>query len=200
MPKRHRVRDLGRAIAGTPRSTAQPELFVVTDARPAVPLKQRLRERVATWFTGLSFYVAGSCVCLLLASLGFLGVRQSSGDMLLWSGTKVAATEQHAGVAFYTWNHRQHTLDVPGYATKSHLTVYLDPAHPDFAVTDSLATRILDGMLTVVPAALAVLIMVVGVVRRRIARRNSTSYLGGYGRGLDPEVVDRLLAERRTRS
>jgi hypothetical protein len=117
--------------------------------------------------------------------------------MLLWSGTKVAATELR-GVVFYSWNHRQYTLDVPGYATESHLSVYLNPAQPSHAVTDSLATRVWDGMLTVVPALLGILVLMTGIVRRQVGRRNATGYVGGYGRGLDPAVVERLLTEART--
>ena len=198
MPKRPLIPSFLRAPSGPVPADRGPALVVVPDEPPRAPWGRRLRDHLEEWFSGLSFYVAGAGVCLLLAVLGFLGVRQSTADMLLWSGTRVAASEQR-GVVFYTWDHRQHTVDVPGYATKSHLTVFLNPAHPDDAVTDSLGTRILDALLTVVPASLSVVIMSVGVLQRRIARRNS-AYQGGYGHGLDPAVVHRLLAERRPRT
>jgi len=155
-------------------------------------------ERFRSLFDGLAYYIAAAIVLLVTALLGFLAVRLSTDDMLLWTGTRVVGSEQR-GIVFYDWNHRQYTLDATGYGTKPRVTVYLNPADPGHAVTDSLGTRVLDAFLTVVPLALGFLTVIVGVVRRRTFRRNATAYSGGYGRGLDPAVVDRLLSEARNR-
>jgi hypothetical protein len=198
MQKRRRIRELQRIPRGTRRFTNRPTLTLVSD-RPSrwQAARLRTRDRVESWFTGLSYYVAAACVCLMFALLGFFAVRLSPDDMLLWTGTKVVGYEQ-GGIVFYHWHDRQYTLDVPGYASHPSVTVYLNPADPPDAVTDSLGNRVLDGMYTVVPAALGIMIVAIGVWRRRMAGRQSIAYVGGYGRGLDPAVVDRLLAECRT--
>jgi hypothetical protein len=143
---------------------------------------------------GLGLYIAGSCLLLLLALMSLLLLLQSPSDKLLWTGTKLAASERE-GLVYYSWQGQSYTLDVPGFASKAHVTVFMDPGDPYTAITDSLPRRILDALFIAGPTVLATGVFAAGLWRRRSIGRNDA--VTGFGRGLDPHVVSRLLEEVR---
>jgi len=149
-------------------------------------------DRRTSVFGGLSHSIAAACGCLLFALVAFVGVQQSPDETLLWTGTKVIGSEQH-GVVSYTWDHRQYSIGAPSISpdnipidvNKPRVTLYLDPANPSHAVTDSTETRISEGLLIGGPLALGVLILIIGVLRRRVARRNFAAATAAKSAGMD---------------
>jgi hypothetical protein len=154
----------------------------------------RVPAKVRAACDGLALPIGGCCFLVLLGVLSLLLLLQSPSDKLLWTGSKVAATER-GGLIFYSWQGQPYTLDVPGFANKAHVTVFLDPGDPDTAITDSLPRRILDGLFIVAPMVLGVGVLGFGVWRRRSIQRNDAR--NGFGTGLDPDLVGRLLKEVR---
>jgi hypothetical protein len=141
-------------------------------------------------FDGLGYTVAAACGCLLFALVAFVAVRQSPDEVLLWTGTKVVGAEQH-GVIFYSWNDRRYSIQAPHYSrdstpldvSKPRVTLYVDPANPAHAVTDSTGTRVADGAFVVGPLALGGLILGIGVLRRRTVHRNFLAMTAGETAG-----------------
>jgi hypothetical protein len=142
---------------------------------------------------GLGNYLAGTTACLVLALLAFLLVLQSPPDKLLWTGTAVSGAER-GGLVYYRWHGQSYTMDVPGNASKPRYTVYLDPSDPEGAIAESVPRRALDGLLVIGPLVLGGALLGLGLWRRRSTQLISP---GGFGTGLDPEVVDKLLQKIR---
>jgi hypothetical protein len=152
----------------------------------------KLRE----WCDGLGGYLGIAGVLLGFALLCFLLLIQSSSDRLLWLGDRVVG-KQSQGTISYTWHGESHLIAVPGAPDKPRVAVYLDPSNPDNAITNSVTTRILDAGLTVLPASVGVVIVLLGVLRRRRLRQLPLEAAATYGTGLDPEFVQRQLDQLR---
>lgn len=144
-------------------------------------------------FDGLGPYLAGGAVLLLLALMGVLLLLQSPSDKLLWTGHKVTGSER-SGLVYYEWHGSTYALDVPGFFSKPDVTVFVDPADPETGIIDSTPRRVLDVLFTVVPLVLGIGVLMFGVRRRRSEKRTVPN---DFGRGLDPELVDRLLGQIR---
>ena len=153
----------------------------------------QLPARIRARSDGLGPYIAGACVLVLLGVMGLLLRLQSPSDKLLWTGTKIAGSERD-GLVYYQWQGQHYAIDVPGYGNKTHVSVFIDPADPDDGITDSVLRRGLDVLFTVVPIALGLGVLTLGVRRRRSATKAEPT---GFGQGLDPVVVDRLLQQIR---
>ncbi|MGN6475339.1 MAG: hypothetical protein ACTHK4_17040 [Mycobacteriales bacterium] len=152
----------------------------------------RLRE----WAEGLGWYLGPAIALLTLALLFFLLLLQSPNDRLLWLGTKVDGKE-FLGTVSYDWHGQSYEIDVPGQATKSHVTVYVNASNPSQAILNSTTTRVIDGCVTLLPAAIGLCIAAAGVLRRRRHRLYATEAEVTFGTGLDPEFVARQLEQLR---
>jgi hypothetical protein len=151
--------------------------------------------RVGRAFDGLGGYIAAAIVLLAISVMCLLLLLQSPSDKLLWTGSKVIGTERD-GLDYYTWRGVPYTLDVPGFASKPHVTLFLDPSAPEAAIADSTPRRVLDGLFIVGPLVLGLGAVGGGLIRRH-ANRRSLNRPGGFGTGLDPDLVSRLLEQNR---
>jgi hypothetical protein len=156
----------------------------------------RVRRWVRAKRDELGGYLAGAAIFVVIAVIGLLAVVQDPSDMHRWIGTEVLGTEQN-GVVRYAWHGESYTITVPGHANKAHVPVFFDPAHPANGVPESWASRVIDGLFVLGPLTLAALMIVLGMRRWRTIRGPAVPVPGGYGRGLDPGAVHRLLDERR---
>jgi hypothetical protein len=151
--------------------------------------------RVRRAFDGLGGYIAALIVLLAISVMCLLLLLQSPSDKLLWTGTKVIGSERD-GLDYYTWRGVPYTLDVPGFASKPHVTLFLNPSSPEAAIADSTPRRVLDGLFIVGPLVLGAGVLGGGLLRRRSIRRGEDRP-GGFGTGLDPDLVNRLLEQNR---
>jgi hypothetical protein len=152
-----------------------------------------LRERL----DGLSGYVALAAVLFVFSVLGFLVEIQSS-DKVLWTGTKVVGSEQN-GIVFYRYRGEQYSLDGSGFTNRARVSVYLDPSNPNNAQTNGPFERVVDLGFTAIPFTLSILVMGVGITRRRFIDRKRVTEVREYGGGLDPEYVEAYLKRMRQR-
>lgn len=111
-----------------------------------------------------------------------------------WTGTSVIGHEQH-GLVYYSWRGESYTLAVPGFGSKPRYAVVFDRSDPSNAERDSLATRIADIALVGGPLALATAALGWGLLRRRSMRAGARD--PSFGRGLDPDFVQRQLEQLR---
>jgi hypothetical protein len=139
--------------------------------------------------------IAAAAFFLALGSL-LLVVALTSSSRVQWTGTSVHGVER-GGIVFYSYDGQNYSLDDTSRFL-SH-TVYLDPAKPaTTAMLGSIGDRIVDLVSVLGPYGIAAVIIVVGVRRRRHYRRRANDpSAGGFGYGLDPEVVHRLIERRR---
>jgi hypothetical protein len=144
---------------------------------------------------GLGNYLIGAGAFVVLAFFSLLLLLQSPSDKLLWTGKTVVGSERN-GLVYYYWQGVSYTIDVPGYGNKPRETVYLSPSDPAGGIINSNPRRILDGLFILGPLVLGGGVLGLGVWRRRSERRNDGDR-GGFGTGLDPTVVDRLLEQIR---
>ena len=117
---------------------------------------------------------------------------------MLWTGQRAVGTEQNGLVTFY-WHHHAYTATTPGTGSAKAMSVYFPPGNPDAAVAESLPDRLTAVALFAVPVAAGVVVLAVGLTRkrrwaRRLDRKGSTS---AFGAGLDEDFVARRLQERR---
>ena len=119
--------------------------------------------RVRKWFDGASLFVGGAVVLLAFALLAVLLGLQSP-DRVLWTGQQVTGTE-HGGIVTYGWHGQSYSLDMPGYGSAQAVSVYLDPADPSQAMVDNVFDRTVAAVLTLGPAAGALVLLVVGGTR-----------------------------------
>jgi hypothetical protein len=152
--------------------------------------------RIRAWADGLGWYVGTAGVLLTFALLWFLLILQSSNDRLLWLGSRVIG-QRSEGTISYEWHGQSYLIAAPGAADDPHVAVYLDPSNPSKAITNSVTTRVLDASVTLLPAAAAMGVVTLGVVRRRRRELRASDAAGTFGTGLDPEFVQRQLEQLR---
>jgi hypothetical protein len=153
-----------------------------------------LLARIKRWCDGNVLLIISAvffiAVGSILASLVFSSV--------LWSGTAVQGVDR-GGIVYYTYDGQTNSLDDTS-RFYSH-TVYLDPERPDTsAVLGDPARKVFDVASVAIPFLIALVIIAAGVRRERQFRRGSGAddpSVGGFGHGLDPEVVHRLIERRR---
>ncbi len=143
---------------------------------------------------GWSVGVAGAL--LAFALLAALVVAQSP-EAVLWTGHHTVGTQQN-GLVLFRWQGRTYSVDVPGYGSARSVSVYFDPANPTQAMAENLPARLFTGGLVGVPVAGAVIVLLIGVTRkRRWARRDRRADGPRFGTGLDPEFVAQQLQQQR---
>jgi hypothetical protein len=143
---------------------------------------------------GLGGWLGGAAALWLLALCGVLIWLQSPPDQLLWTGTTVPAHEVR-GVVEYSWQGQNYTLDVPGFDTRTGLTVYLDPSDPTSARLNSNVQRGLSLGFTALPLLAGFGVLGLGIARRRKVRTRAAAE--GFGQGLSEEFVRRRLEDIR---
>lgn len=115
-------------------------------------------------FDRIGGYGVVACVLLVFSAFALL-IELQSPDRVLWTGTKIVGSER-GGVIFYPLHGRQESLDGTNFDNRARIDVYVYPSNPDSAMTDSLPDRIVDVTATVVPVALAIVLLGVGLKRR----------------------------------
>ena len=153
---------------------------------------------------GMTPFVACAAVLLFMGVLAFLAELQSA-SFVQWTGIKVHG-DTYGGVT--TYNYRGVSYSINNRDVRAdderHLptTVWLsrsDPTDTERAFIESPWDRWADFVFLTGWFFGAAVLIVVGwarlMVRRR--RRNRDMLQRTFGTGLDPELVQRLLAERR---
>ena len=127
--------------------------------------------RVRGWFDGAGWFVGLAAVLFAFALLAVLLELQSP-DLVLWTGHRVAGTEQ-GGIVSYRWAGQQYSLNANGYGSAQDVSVYLDPANPGNAMIDNLPDRIVVTALIGAPVAGGLALIVAGLTRkpRRVRRK-----------------------------
>jgi hypothetical protein len=153
----------------------------------------RLQDR----FDGIGGYVLLAGILFFFSVLGLL-VEAQSNDRVLWTGTKVVGSE-HGGIVIYHFHGEQYSLDGKGFDNRAQIAVYLDPSNPFNAQTNSVVVRAIDLGFTAVPFTLSIVVLGLGLYRRKTADRVRIREVRDYGGGLDPEYVQNYLKRLRQR-
>jgi hypothetical protein len=146
-------------------------------------------------FDGDGPMLLGASFFFVVSAL-LLTVVLTSSTRVQWTGTSVKGVER-GGIVYYTYDGQQNSLDDTSRFMSSR--VYLDPSNPEStAMLGDVADRVVDVASVSVPFLIGVTIVGVGVTRRiRWRRRANDPAAGGFGHGLDPEVVQRLIQKQR---
>jgi hypothetical protein len=120
--------------------------------------------RLSGKFDRIGGYGVIACALLVFSVFAFL-IELQSADRVLWTGTKVVGSER-GGIVSYTVNGQQDTFDGTNFDNRARINVYVDPSHPDSAMTNSTPDRIVDVGATVVPFGLSLLFLGIGLMRR----------------------------------
>jgi hypothetical protein len=156
----------------------------------------RMRGRLGKILDGAGWSV-GLAAALFAFALLFLALDFQSPDIVLWTGQRAVGTEQNGLVTFY-WKHHAYTATTPGSGSAKAVSVYFPPGNPDAAIAESIPDRLTAVALFAVPVAAGVVVLAVGLTRkRRWARRQSRESASQFGGGLDEDFVARRLQERR---
>lgn len=153
-----------------------------------------MRGRLGAVLDGAGWSV-GLATALFVFALLFVALDFQSPEIVLWTGHRVVATEQH-GLAMFRWHGHAYAVDVPGFGSGKKVDVYFNPGDPSGAMADNVPDRVVAGLFVGVPVIVGVAVLVLGLSRkRRWARQNRGA--ASYGSGLDPEFVARQLEARR---
>jgi hypothetical protein len=124
------------------------------------------------WFEDMSPYTWFAAALFVLGSLFILADLQSA-SLLQWTGTQVADV-QSGGIAYYSFNGVQYTLDLPVRApgqSSMPSTVVLDPENPSQAIFSRPASKWIEATVVVGPYATSLLVLAFGFVHRTRRRR-----------------------------
>jgi hypothetical protein len=139
-----------------------------------------------------------------LATLGtiFLIFTLTSIGGLMWIGTPVHGHEQD-GIVYYSYGGQQYTIDDNGSFRTGPRTVYVDSGKPTRATLETTSSLAIQDAIVGVPYLGAVVFALVAIRRKwRYARRRRDhdehpEQRASFGEGLDPELVRRVLSERK---
>lgn len=160
--------------------------------------------RTSSRFDGMTPFVAAAAVLLFMGMLAFLAELQSP-SFVQWDGIKVHG-DTYGGVTTYSYHGASYSIDNRDVSAddERHLptTVWLsrsDPGDSDRAFIESAWDRWTDFVFLTGWFFGAALLLVVGWVRLLVRRRRRSADLleRTFGTGLDPELIERMLAERR---
>lgn len=145
------------------------------------------------WFEDLSPFTWFAAALFVLGSAFILADLQSP-SLLQWTGTQVSDV-QSGGIAYYSFNGVEYTLNLPVRAPGQSAmpgTVVLDPSNPSQAMFSRPLSKWIEASVVVGPYATALLVLGFGFARRS-RRRHRRAALGldwyGWGaaaRGADP--------------
>lgn len=159
--------------------------------------------RISELFDGMRPYVAVAAVLLFFGGLAIL-VELQSASFVQWDGIKVHGVT-YGGVTTYRYDGEKYTIDNPRISADDtrHLptTVWLsrsDPTDPEQAFIESAWDRWTDFAFLTGWFFAAAGILAAGFIRAMLRRRRRwRSLREQFGTGLDPELVQRILTERR---
>ena len=132
-------------------------------------------------------------------------VQLQSASFVQWDGIEVHG-DTYGGVTTYTYKGEAYSIDNTDVSADDHrhrpTTVWLSRSHPDDpekAFIESAIDRWTDFVFLTVWFFGAAVVLLIGMVRLRLRRRrrDREALTTNFGAGLDPEVVQRLLQERR---
>jgi hypothetical protein len=137
---------------------------------------------------GLAFVVgAAAFLASILLTPGGWGRWQDA--------TAVHGTERN-GIVYYTYRGVNYTVDDVGTTRNGTHTVYVVASQAWNGQLDDEA--ILDWTVTIGPCVVGAAFVSYGIIRRNRRRRGGGKYKAGvHGGGLDPDTVQRLLAQQR---
>lgn len=151
-------------------------------------------------FDGLGPFVAAAALFYVLALL-LLAAAIMSPTSLQWTGKTIKGTER-GGIVFYNYKGQTYSLDDPKGTNATGVTVILDPNNPSTAMLDNPVDRLVDVVSVLGPVLLGTAVIGAGYLRRSRRRaslgRRGQGTVEGFGTGLDPQTVSRLL-ERQNR-
>ena len=151
--------------------------------------------RIRGWFDGAGWFPGLAAALFVFALLAVLLELQSS-DAVRWTGQHVTGTEI-GGIVSYRWDGQTYSLDAQGYGSAKAVGVVLDPADPSNAVIDNMVPRLVEGGLMAGPVAAGVVLLMVGLTRRRRLERRQMRAAPETGQVLDQEFVSRHQRELR---
>ena len=154
-------------------------------------MRARLRGLLdgAGWSVGLA--AALFAFALVAAAL----VAQSP-EAVLWTGQHTVGTESN-GLVMYRYQAHDYSFPVRGFGSAKSVSVYFDPGNPDDAMADTLTHRLPSGLLVGGPVAAGVIVLIVGLTRKKRWARRQRRQRPQFGSGLDDEFVARRLQEGR---
>jgi hypothetical protein len=135
------------------------------------------------WFEDMSPFTWFAAALFLLGSAFILADLQSA-SLLQWTGTEVSDV-QSGGIAYYSFNGVEYTLNVPARAPGQSAmpsTVVLDPGDPSQAMFSRPLSKWIEAVLVLGPYTTSVLVLSYGFARRS-RRRQLRATLGPAGSG-----------------
>ena len=159
--------------------------------------------RSGAWLDGMKPFLIGAAVLCFFGALCFLLEIQSP-TFVQWHGIKVQG-DTYRGVTTYTYDGQRNSIDNVDVAADDlrHIptTVWLpysDPDNPERAYIESPWDRWTDFALVTGWFFVAFVVVAAGLIRASLRhRRRSVVLTSAFGTGLDPELIQRILRERR---
>lgn len=163
-----------------------------------------LRTDAQDFVDGMRPFFMGAAALFVFGILVLL-VQLQSPSFVQWDGIGVHG-DTYRGVTTYTYDGETYSIDNRDVSVEDtrHIptTVWLPRSHPDDpekAFIESAIDRWTDFVFLTIWFFGVAVVLAVGMVRQRLRRRrrDREALTTTFGAGLDPEVVQRLLAERR---
>jgi hypothetical protein len=141
-------------------------------------------------------FSGGALIAGVVASLFLISVLISPNGWQWWNAVSVHGAERN-GVVTYSYRGQTYSIDDVNSTSSEPRTVYLDPSNPSGAV---LSIEVAQVSYTAVVGALylvfVVFVVIVILRHRRRIRRDDDLHREGFGGGIDPETVQRILTAR----
>lgn len=160
--------------------------------------------RISEWFDGMKPFVICAAVLVFFGALAVL-IELQSASFAMWDGIRVHG-DTYGGVTTYRYKGESYSIDNTRVSASDlrHIptTVWLqrdDPTNTETAVFENPWDRWTDFVFLTGWFFGAFLFIVAGLTRALIRRRRHGVAMleENFGTGLDPEVVERILAQRR---
>ena len=155
-------------------------------------------------FAELKPFIMGAAVLFFFGVLALL-IELQSASFVQWDGIEVHG-DTYAGVTTYTYDGQTYSIDNRDVSVTNlhHIptTVWLPrnaPDDPERAFIDAPLDRWTDFVFLTGWFFAVDIVLTIGLVRSFVRRRRRDRVAlstGGFGTGLDPELVQRILAER----
>jgi hypothetical protein len=160
--------------------------------------------RIREAFDGMQPFVVCAAV-LVVFGVFCIFLELQSASVVQWDGIKVHG-DTHGGVTTYRYAGLDYSIDNTAISAddERHLptTVWLardDPTNPERAFIESPWDRWTDFVFVTGWFFGALLLLLAGFIRATLRHRERETRMleKTFGTGLDPEVIERILAERR---